>query len=332
MWNTIQCAVQGRSHIKSNTPCQDKTYVFNNDDIQVIALADGAGSARLSHVGAEYVTKRICECISKEFDVYYKEDDGVVIKRKIVNYLLSELNVVAREKDCDIKDLASTLLVVAVKSDKYIIIHIGDGVIGYLKNDELNIASHPANGEFVNTTIFVTSGDVLQTMRILKGKLGEISGFALMSDGTETSFYSKKDRTLAPVLKKLMEFTKILSISCLENELKKSFEEVVKNNTTDDCSLALLVKENCLFRGYNFMTQKEKVEILGYKKKNYSKKIIHRYDEILNFLDTPKSLLSISKKICLRKKYTKKYLDYLIRINLIVKEGNCYRTAIILSK
>ena len=32
MWNTIQCAVQGKGHIKTETPCQDKTYsLFLNE-------------------------------------------------------------------------------------------------------------------------------------------------------------------------------------------------------------------------------------------------------------------------------------------------------------
>lgn len=43
------------------------------------------------------------------------------------------LEKLAQELDCLVKDLASTLLVVAVKNGKYLILHIGDGVIGYVK-------------------------------------------------------------------------------------------------------------------------------------------------------------------------------------------------------
>ena len=46
MWNIIQCAVKGRSHEKVNMPCQDKTYALFENDVQTIALADGAGSAK----------------------------------------------------------------------------------------------------------------------------------------------------------------------------------------------------------------------------------------------------------------------------------------------
>ncbi len=53
MWNIIQCAVKGRSHEKVNMPCQDKTYALFENDVQTIALADGAGSALRTGTRAE---------------------------------------------------------------------------------------------------------------------------------------------------------------------------------------------------------------------------------------------------------------------------------------
>ena len=91
MWNSIQCAVQGRGHLKAEVPCQDKTFYMNENNVDVIALADGAGSAKLSHFGAELVTKKISELLTKNFDIYYGESDGVAIKRVIIGYLMEEL-------------------------------------------------------------------------------------------------------------------------------------------------------------------------------------------------------------------------------------------------
>lgn len=332
MWNTIQCAVQGRGHIKTGTPCQDKVCTKIVGDTQVIALADGAGSAKLSHIGAEYVTKQICESLAYNFELYFGENDGIAVKRKIVSDLLDGLKKVADSNFCDIKDLASTLLVAAVRGDKYIIIHIGDGVIGYLKKDQLKVATCPENGEFVNTTIFVTSKDVLSTMKILKGSLGDISGFALMSDGTETSLYHKQKKALAPVLKSIMKMTTILNCTFLEMEVQESFETVIKNNTTDDCSLVLMVKEDDSFRGYNNLSWKEKAEFILEAKTKKSKKIMHKYDELLNFLSNPKSIAAISRKIYLKDKCAKKHLKYLRDKNFVTKEKNCYRTILILEK
>ena len=52
MWKVVQCAVQGRGHIKGNIPCQDKIHYYTDENTTITALADGAGSAKLSHIGA----------------------------------------------------------------------------------------------------------------------------------------------------------------------------------------------------------------------------------------------------------------------------------------
>ena len=328
MWNMIQCAVQGRGHISTETPCQDKTYVCCENDTYVIALADGAGSARLSHYGAEYVTKRACEMLVADFDMFHAETDGVAIKRKVIGDLSSGLKAEAVKHDCQIKDLASTLLVAAIKEDKYILIHIGDGVIGYLKGNELKVASAPENGEFVNTTVFVTSNDVLYSMKIMKGSLGEIQGFTLMSDGTESSFYNKRENSLAIGLKKMMYLSQIIDSEYLESEIRSSFEEVIRQNTTDDCSVALLVKADSTFCDSSIWMQKVQEKILGYNKAKQGKKRMQRLEEVLSFLMTPNTLCAVARRIGVKKKYAKKYLDILMRQSLVSQDGNLYFTTV----
>lgn len=332
MWNSVQCAVQGRGHIKSGTPCQDKTYFLFEKDISVIALADGAGSASMSHFGAEFVTHKICELLIQQFDIYFNEEDGAAIKRVIVGILMEGLEKLAGSLHCETKDLASTLLVAAVNNGKYIILHIGDGVIGYVKDNELKIASHPENGEFVNTTVFVTSKDVLPTMKMMKGQLNGITGFALMSDGTEASLYNKREKSLAPALKKIMDLSHTMKVDCLQNEIERSFENVIKNSTTDDCSLIILVEEDYSFRGYRYLNESQKRVYLGIVKSICARKRIKRYDNLLDFLNTPKDLSQISKHIFLRKKHCRKHIDLLMKRHMVIAQDRRYRTAIILDK
>lgn len=332
MWNSVQCAVQGRGHIKTDAPCQDKTKFLCEHETSVIALADGAGSASMSHFGAEFVTEKICELLTQQFDIYFNEDDGKAVKRVIVGTLMDGLEKLSQDLNCEIKDLASTLLVAAVKNGKYIILHIGDGVIGYIKNGDLKIASHPENGEFVNTTVFVTSKDALSTMKIMKGQLNGITGFALMSDGTEASLYNKREKSLAPALKKIMDLSQVMKVNCLENEVERSFENVIKNSTTDDCSLIILVEEDYSFRGYRNLSEAQKRDFLGFSKSLVSGKRIKRYDDILNYLEIPKDLLQVSKRIYLKKKHCRKHIDYLLSKNLVIGQKGRYSTAIILDK
>lgn len=329
MWNVIQCAVQGRSHIKSDIPCQDKTYSAFDNDTQVIALADGAGSAKLSHYGAETVTKFICSELTEKFDTYFSDNDGASVKQQLLEGMLKSLSKTANQLECEIKELASTLLFVAIKNNQFIIAHIGDGVVGYLKNDEMKIASQPENGEFVNTTVFTTSKDAIMTMKLIKGSLEKIQGFVLMSDGTETSLYSKKERKLADVLKKIMQMSTIISVDKVQEQLEQSFENVIVNATTDDCSIAMLVKRNDDFKGYLKLDNRQKQKLLGLNSST-SKKTIRRYDDILLYLQNNQSISQIARRIHLKQKYTKKYIDKLCMLNFIEKNGSCYQTIIVL--
>lgn len=329
MWNVIQCAIQGRGHIKSNTPCQDKTYSMIIGNMRVIALADGAGSERLSQYGAETVTKFICSELSEKFDVYFADNNGAAVKQKLIKGLLKSLSETTKKLNCEMKELASTLLFVAVKNEQFIIAHIGDGVIGYLKKNELKIASHPENGEFVNTTVFTTSKDAIMTMKLIKGSLGEIQGFVLMSDGTEASLYSKKERKLANVLKKIMQMSTIVSADKVEEQLQQSFENVIINATTDDCSIAMLVKTDTSFKGYLRLNNEQKCKLLGISS-GTPKKIIRRYDDILINLQNKQSVSQIARMIHLKPKYTKKYVNKLCMLNLIEKDGSCYHTIVVM--
>lgn len=331
MWNVIQCAVQGRSHIKSDIPCQDKTYSAVDNDTQVIALADGAGSAKLSHYGAETVTKFICSELIEKFDAYFATNDGAAVKQQLIEGLLKSLNETSKHLDCEIKELASTLLFVAVKNEHFIIAHIGDGVIGYLKNDELKIASQPENGEFVNTTVFTTSKDTIMTMKLIKGSLGQIQGFVLMSDGTETSLYSKKERKLADVLKKIMQMSTVISTNKVQEQLKQSFENVIIQATTDDCSIVIMVNDIDGFSGYTNLSDYEKCTLLKINANAKSiKKQIRRYDDILDYLQQGRTLIELSRHIHLKAKYTQKYISRLCSSHLVEKNGTIYNTIVIM--
>lgn len=329
MWNAIQCAVQGRSHIKSGIPCQDKTYSVVDDNIQVIALADGAGSAKFSHYGAEAVTKFICLELVEKFDTYFATENGVAVKQEILECVLKNLSTTAKKLECEIKELASTLLLVAIKDDKFIIAHIGDGVIGYLKNNEMKIASQPENGEFVNTTVFTTSKDAIMTMKLIKGFLGTIQGFVLMSDGPEARLYSKQENKLADVLKKIMHMSTIISIDKIQEQVRQSFESTIIKETTDDCSMAMLVKTNDSFKGYLKLSNKGKRELLKIKFAS-PKKIIRRYDDLLVYLQNKRSIHQIARKIHLKPKYAQRYIDKLRMLNFIEKNSGYYHTILIM--
>ena len=189
-------------------------------------------------------------------------EDGVAVKQNILAVVGDSLNALCLEKKCTIKELASTLLFVAEKAGTFIICHIGDGVIGYVKNDKVFVASHPENGEFANTTVFTTSSDVIASMKIIKGNLNQISGFILMSDGTEVSFYNKRDKVLSPSLTRLVKLASACDADYMSRMLNSTFENLVKQKTSDDCSIVLM--SHCAEgAGYRDFSEKDKLDVLA---------------------------------------------------------------------
>ena len=330
MWNIVRCAVQGRSHQVANVPCQDKTWECQKNNVYAIALADGAGSAVLSHFGAERVCTYICEQLCDRFDEIFAAEDGAAVKQAMLCELAEQLAQLAEELECDVKDLASTLQAVAVKGEHFLLAHIGDGVIGYLKGEELKVASLPANGEFANVTVFTTSKDALATMKMIKGELGEVRGFVLMSDGAAESLYNKQEKRLADAVGRIVDLCSYLPVETVQQQLQASFDTSIVQATTDDCSMALLAKEREDFLGYGAMSFAEKCRLLKISAASGSARHrVETYDLILKELICGGNVAQISRVIHVKEPYAKRYLRRLLMLNLIQKEeGDSYRTIV----
>lgn len=261
LWDFVHCAAQGRGHLAEGIPCQDVTYGLSRRGVQVVALADGAGSAAFAEQGAACVVHRVTRLVCQEFAELVSCEDGAAVKTKLLESLREALRAEAKALHCRFKDLASTLLVAAVKGQEFFLLHIGDGVIGYLKEGALRVASQPENGEFANTTTFVTSGEALGKMKLFRGELKDIEGFVLMSDGGQASLYNKRNNTLAGAVGQFFEFCKTCSRTQATGELRRVFEETITSYTRDDCSVGLL-----------FLRPEELVPFVGRQKLRWRKK------------------------------------------------------------
>ena len=326
MWKAVCCEVQGVGHIKAGIPCQDKTVKLEQDGIHVIALADGAGSAKLSHYGAERVVKDASKYVAEHFGEWIACEDGRQVKQSFLESIRNGLTEESQSRECSVRDLASTLLLVAVDEDHYILLHIGDGVIGYLDGDDLKVASMPDNGEFSNVTTFVTSDEALSSMRLFKGELKNKSAFVLMSDGTEQSLYHKQKKTLADVVVKLMHRTCLIGEEILKNQLEDAFTSVISKNTQDDCSIAIIAKPSKTLGDIETIPFEKRQEMYGIPTQERSaRKRVNSFDEILSATKTPCVLKQIAKQIHINPRYAQKRVDKLIAMGFLEKKGNMYQ-------
>jgi tetratricopeptide (TPR) repeat protein len=233
----------GRGHLKNNMPCQDFSYSFKKDDFYISVVCDGAGSCKYSRDGAEIVAKCVSNLLYKYFDELYIMNEYInkkYVSMLIVSEVMGELTNKSKELNCDIKELSSTLLFVAIKNSRYLAGHIGDGVIGTVENNEVKVLSHPDNGEFANITYFITGNYAIDKLRTYSRLCNGVEGFVLMTDGASESIYHKKDKSLAKICVKLINYLKDNS----EEQCRKFLESLLKNEivkrTIDDCSIALM--------------------------------------------------------------------------------------------
>lgn len=328
-WKTICCAVQGRGHAKKNIPCQDKVARREENGISVIALADGAGSAKFSHYGAECVVNRIAAFVADRFFDLVAQENALKVAQEILSIAAQALRNEAELWECAVNDLAATLLVAAVSDEKYFLAHLGDGVIGYINDEGLKVASAPDNGEFSNETVFVTSANAAAHMRIYKGALKSISGFILMSDGSEHSFYNKRKKILAPVVKRLMHRTCLISAEILTPQLEEALRTVVAENTQDDCSVAILARTSKQLPPLKDLPLAERqslFQIAGNLVFRDVREKVLRCDRICAALENPLTLRQLARKLHIKPNQAKRKLQRLLDVGVIMRTTFGYAT------
>lgn len=250
-WNLIHACAQGRGHLRDGTPCQDATAACQSTDgrITALALSDGAGSCPLSHHGAQAVTQAVTELLCEHFAEFYACPDANAVRQTILTHLQNTLAQTAEQHHCTPDALACTLLFAASCEDRFLIGHIGDGVIGCMENGTVRVLSRPMNGEFLNTTCFVTSPHALRHFRLFKAEKPSLGGLFLMSDGSEQALYQRSSGTLSAAVQDLARLCVAFPPEQLQPQLQALLQNDITAATTDDCSLALMARPTPEFRG-----------------------------------------------------------------------------------
>ena len=279
MWHTQSAVVTGRGHRLRQLPGQDRTFTLEENGVTAAALADGAGSAPLSHEGAEQAVRTACRVLCRQFEVFSGPASAFEMRRTVLEAVQAAICRRAEELGTRPAALACTLLAVAVKGDRYLVFHVGDGVIGYQRDGVVRVASGPRNGEFANTTTFVTSLDALPRSRALRGRQPGLEGFVLMSDGCEAALYHKGREKLAPLVGRLLQRAELFSPEVSEGQLRAVTGEVIARRTQDDCSLVLVSRRTDTFGRWEKLTQRERAAVLGIatQNRNRRRRMIRRY-------------------------------------------------------
>jgi hypothetical protein len=241
MWKLVHGSVRGTSHAATDQPCQDFCAGKHVDSTVAAACSDGAGSADLSHLGSKSAVERFMDVATPSESAPERAaiEAWVDAARERVLEEAATQGVVPRR-------LACTLLVAIVGDGWATFAQIGDGVIVFNGDAGYELAFWPDNGEYANTTRFLTDDDYRKHLRI-EVVTRQVSELAVMTDGLQMLALDFKgarvhDRFFEPLFRTVRNNPneEALRTSLLEFMDSKRVNE----RTDDDKTLLLAVRIN----------------------------------------------------------------------------------------
>jgi hypothetical protein len=201
-WKIKKSSFVGTNHQEQGKGCQDYAsyYLAPNDNYVIGAVADGAGSAKHSEIGAKIAVE---EVINYFKEILYpksinNENQAREKFTQVLDCVLFKLKEEAKNKGFLLSDLNSTLLVFIATTNWFASMQIGDGLIIIKpKNGEYELVFKPDKGEYVNQTTFVTSSDAKERMQ-LRFQSINLSFICLTTDWCENISVTKAQESWKP--------------------------------------------------------------------------------------------------------------------------------------
>jgi len=245
-WKVAGASVRGSDHDISGEPCQDAYAVRTlPSEILVAAVADGAGSARLSETGARIASDQAVSAVDSRMLGGGLPNTPEAWK-ELVSFTFdaarSALEDESRKLGVPIGDLATTLIVLIATPQSIAVGQVGDGAVVFgNESAEFSACSRPQKGEYLNETIFLTSENAMDSLQsfFLSGCVRQVAAF---TDGLERLSLRMSDvAPHAPFFRALfgmMDATK--DVTEAELELKRLLRSPrVMERTSDDLTLLL---------------------------------------------------------------------------------------------
>lgn len=237
MWVAVAASVRGTSHVESNTDCQDSCELVEGHAHDaaglVFSLSDGAGSAKHSEVGSRLITGEFCQKVKAMGASPESVGRETVIG--LVREIRASLVAEAAKLGCEPKELAATVIGGCISEKQSWFFQIGDGAIAGLVDDVYTAITWPINGEYANSTVFLTSSDWEEHAQFVS-KPFRIAEVAAFTDGMQDLILQHSDRSVhAPFLRDMFGKMRALPDSkALVPPLRGFLDSKAVNERTDD--------------------------------------------------------------------------------------------------
>lgn len=314
MWKTLCYEVSGSLKEDNSLPCQDKTIATNIDEVNVICLSSGDVSSKVSHFGADLITKISSEYFSKNFDTLHALETQD-LNLKLYTFLHENVTKHATSMNVNFTDLAATMCIVAVKGDKYISCSLGDSVVCCFKEKKIRVMLSNTNVDLAAK--FVTSENALGAIKTEVGILKGINGFAMVSAATAKCLHFKYPDSFSMIMSELIKTTGAISEAEMFEHITKVCETFVVHKNDKNCSVAIMSAPKCASR-YHALSNLEKLVFL--KLSTHDENSLPRVkdlDNILYIIDDGKSVTQLTEILKISETNVKKKLEILVKNNIL---------------
>jgi hypothetical protein len=217
-WNIMAASVRGKLHAHKGI-WRDDAYAYGLvEDWTIIAVSDGAGSAKFSRIGAKIVCDESVKALVEMLSGYKlnvngnKESPSNADLKRLQSFLTlgacAARDGVIREahrRQISEKDMYATMLLLIHTKWKNMdvvgALQVGDGVIGvYTKDGTCTVMGIADHGEFSSETVFLTSWKQLNDRpydrRIIFTIKQDVQCIAVMCDGVADDFFPEDKRLI----------------------------------------------------------------------------------------------------------------------------------------
>ena len=187
---------RGESHKEKNAPGQDANsikIVNHNYNTIIASIADGVGSAELSHYGSSIATKTATDYLAK---IFHTSDIRNMADRQIGDHIREAMRRASEEvrKEAESEkqleySYQSTLTIAIYDGNNLYFGHIGDdGIVALTKKGELQMITKRHKGEECTSVYPLQAGEKKWQV----GKVMDVDGFVMATDGVLDVFVANE--------------------------------------------------------------------------------------------------------------------------------------------
>ena len=239
---------QGAAHLKDGTPNQDSVVLAMPSlgrlgSTAVMAVSDGAGSARYSQDGSRAACIAGVASLTRQLN----RNPAIAVKEHLMRSARRGVMEAGKRSHrssglASVNEYACTMMLTLAGPRLIGVAHASDGCVVAGDGEEWRLLSEPDNGEFANETRFLTSHRNLP--RVTVAPSGGISCVAVITDGLQDVALSQGsvpyERFWTPLYRALNRSSAPAPHAVLDTLLQKVADAGKAN---DDCTIAVCVRK-----------------------------------------------------------------------------------------